>query len=516
MTAGRGVFFPGCGNTGGRGGIPAYTDHRPLPLRMRHPAACLLALLLLSPLAGAGADDAGPRPPAPPREDVRAAELEARKLFKQELADARTPEQLAALCDQMAKVAASEQEPASRRALLELALDLAGKAGDFDRAARCVHRIGKAWNDDTTAMLVEAAGDCAKNLKGNGSAAGFWEDVQAESDRLLASDDPAGARRLAEAGLAGLRSDRELAKAAGQRVANLREIEASAGQLAKAVAAGLPASRTDALRGRHLCLMADNWEAGLPFLAKGEDARLQPAAAAEVEAGDSADKLAAAAGLWETAARQETGLAQRNLNTHAADLYRAAIPKLGGLTKVKAETRLRELEAKADPGGGAPARWNAASYCGEHRERINLAGVPGELEVIPGRDNVRIAGTARVDTAQVEGKTCGHFGKAVLMTGRSSDDGQLVAAVSWKPDATHYGMLMRKKDGSVVRHDLHLEADERYAWRVHREGNEIHFDVAKGRQGIGSLRLPVAEFDGIGFSATVRRPGDRADLTIGK
>jgi hypothetical protein len=91
----------------------------------------------------------------------------------------------------------------------------------------------------------------------------------------------------------------------------------------------------------------EDWDRGLPLLAKGDDAEWKEAAAAELAAPRGAmEKKAVADRWWTLAATQPSRLAM-TLRSHAAGWYDDALPDLKGDLQAEVEDRLKELGDEA-------------------------------------------------------------------------------------------------------------------------------------------------------------------------
>jgi hypothetical protein len=101
---------------------------------------------------------------------------------------------------------------------------------------------------------------------------------------------------------------------------------------------------TSGLVGRHYCFMKDDWEKGIPHLARGGDPALRGLAQREMEAPDNAEKKLALADGWYEAAQKGKTSDKEAMLSRALMWYQAAQGDLPeGLAKLKAELRTTEL-----------------------------------------------------------------------------------------------------------------------------------------------------------------------------
>jgi hypothetical protein len=106
----------------------------------------------------------------------------------------------------------------------------------------------------------------------------------------------------------------------------------------------------NAVVGGFWAYVKDNWEKGLPFLAKGNDDATADAAKRELaQTSDEAeepkgDDIAKLADDWFAVAEKQEAPAKYNVLRHAQSLYQQAEPEVTGLTKTSVERQLAEIE----------------------------------------------------------------------------------------------------------------------------------------------------------------------------
>jgi hypothetical protein len=93
--------------------------------------------------------------------------------------------------------------------------------------------------------------------------------------------------------------------------------------------------------GRYRCLVKGDWDNGLPMLALGSDAVLKDLAVTELGVVATEEQQAELADRWWELAKKEEGRHQRLIREHAASWYQNAIAGLKGLSKSRAESRIR-------------------------------------------------------------------------------------------------------------------------------------------------------------------------------
>ena len=193
-----------------------------------------------------------------------------------------------------------------------------------------------------------------------------------------------GAKRADEAILAGrydeavkaataaelaakLLGDAVLIKAADEKLANVRLLQAEAAKVAPAIeklAKSPDDPEANSLVGRFNCFWRGDWAKGLPMLAKGSDAALRALAQEEMAgANDAPMQLTIANAWWDMAAKLE-GPPRAFVLDHASDIYTHNLDNLEGPNKTMAKARIaqaptrlpfpRPAEAAAKPKGGGP------------------------------------------------------------------------------------------------------------------------------------------------------------------
>jgi hypothetical protein len=96
--------------------------------------------------------------------------------------------------------------------------------------------------------------------------------------------------------------------------------------------------------GRWRCLYKNDWAGGLPLLAKGNDEKLKAVAEREQKSPTDAEQQVELADAWWDLSKSEGATVHNSLRSHAADIYRAAMPNLtSALKKASIEKRLADV-----------------------------------------------------------------------------------------------------------------------------------------------------------------------------
>ncbi len=141
--------------------------------------------------------------------------------------------------------------------------------------------------------------------------------------------------------------------------------------------------------------------------------------------------------------------------------------------------------------------------------------LPDELQVTIGTKQFQISGEGKHATGTFLGVRCGHFGKAVLVPGKSLA-GTMTCAVSADERHTGYqAFLTSKSEVAALDKFIPLKAGETYTWKLGRNGDDIRLVIADQKNEVLSdIAIPADQFVSLGFAATVRYRTFKADLTV--
>lgn len=317
------------------------------------------AVLLPSRQAALQAADASPaastRPaPAavPSPMDQSAADKLIKSIFVTEYA-VKTPagrQQLAGKL--LAQAAQSQDDPAARYVLLREARDLWAMTGDVPSALIAIDALAEGFAVNGDDLRIETFR--IATTSGPAGAKASAEAAIALAEQAMRSDRVEAVGRLAIAAEQAARAgkDATLMKSIGDRAAALRRAEAEAKAAADArvrLATNPDDPTSNGILGKYVAVARGDWPRALPMLAKGSDPNWKSIATRELAAAPPAE----IADAWWTFADQQPEPAKSAIRRHAADIYRSALPTLGGLTKALAERRVAEYPAAAAAASGA-------------------------------------------------------------------------------------------------------------------------------------------------------------------
>lgn len=318
---------------------------------------------------------AAQRLPVPPPDVQAKALVQVKAQLKDEFR--ATGSERVTLARTLLDAGVAEEDASTRFVLLREARDVASSAGDARTGLAAARHIAGGYTVDLTEMGMAVLTTASRAATGADRA----PDVAAVALTLLtrAADARQFDLALRIAGIAErsaklMRSQplvnnlQALARDLTARKNNADRLDAARAALEKN-----PADPgACAVMGRHLCLDEGNWEEGLPYLAKSNDAALKALAAKESPPPAGPASQFDLGTAWWTAAQAQTITAKLRMQERAAHWYTKAMPglvaarraeaaaRVDGARKVLPEVVLLRLPTTADAGRsgrgrGAPA-----------------------------------------------------------------------------------------------------------------------------------------------------------------
>lgn len=303
------------------------------------------------PLALPGATaPAAERLAVPEPEQLETAQERVHSVFKADFAAAKTTAQKEALAAKLLENAAGTGDAAERYALLVEAGDLAARAGEVNIALKTADDLAGHFELEPIPLKGRLLGQAAK-VNSPTVARNVAEASLELADQSLALERAELVKGFTKIAIEASRKARDVrfANEVRKREVELKQLSDKLPSVQEARATlsqNAENSAANEIVGRWLCFDLEQWDVGLPYLAKSEQGTFQKLAALELKEPDSGmDQLELADGWWEAAAVESATL-KAKLQTHAAEWYRAAHDKLTGLDKVKIDKRLEALGAK--------------------------------------------------------------------------------------------------------------------------------------------------------------------------
>ncbi len=303
---------------------------------------------------------AAPRQPLPPADRLRAAMKTLQDVYGEDVSKAQDAEAKARVASEMIKGAQAEPDVVNRYALLEMGRRVAVEAGDIDLSRKAVELLAAEFavngedvlQQTLAAVASKAAGERASRL------VEILIGIAVEKSRTGDSDAGESLVKAAQAAArkSGRKADIERAQRALTEIRAMAKARGRAAQLRDRLKdnPGDEKSRTDL--ATHLCIVEDDWTAGLTLLTKSKDAALARLAGTDLATGtNSRDLMALADGWWSFADSSKGEMASMAM-TRAVHHYHALVGDLRGLERTKVEKRIAAAAAKRPAGAAAPKR----------------------------------------------------------------------------------------------------------------------------------------------------------------
>jgi hypothetical protein len=309
-----------------------------------------------APVAGPAQVDAGvpdqaaKKLPVPDSDTQNEIREKFKDLFKSEIASAKSSKdklELAELLLQRGKDTTGDNN--ARYVLFHLAVTMAVNIGDVDVAMSAIGEMAATYDIDAWNMRIDAMTDIgkirgadfkqrgerlagvARSLLENALAAGEFEPV----DELYASALSA-ARKSTNLALV-----KELV-AQKKTIDEIVSAHAAAKQALDRLVADPDDPEANLLVGRFLCLVKNDWDAGLLHLAKSNDANWTAVAEREAAVPSNVELQIELGDAWWTLAESAIVSEKSAMQQRAAFWYREALPASQGIVKAKLEQRLSE------------------------------------------------------------------------------------------------------------------------------------------------------------------------------
>jgi cytoskeletal protein RodZ len=292
---------------------------------------------------------------APEQDELRRAVNEIRDILKDEYTKAKNPDGKVSLAlvllDHGRK---SAGDSVSKYALLTEARDSAAAAGNAELVVKAIDELDQEFEIEAIAMKATSLSEASRHLKDADDRPAFVEATLGAADQAVDADDFENAQKLLASAqsIATKGRDAELRKRVSARLTELKKLEKDSESLAAArkvldTSPDDPAANSRV--GKHLCFYREDWEEGLPMLAKGEDSKLSDLAQRELESPtDVEDQAKLADDWWSVGVTQPAGARER-VQQHAGQWYSRSVSTLAGAAKGCAEKRLAQLEGEKRP-----------------------------------------------------------------------------------------------------------------------------------------------------------------------
>lgn len=369
------------------------------------------------------------RRPIPDRSALHAADEAIHEEFEAQLQSSHLDVRRNAASD-LLREALATADPAFEYRLLELAIESAASAGDVETARRALSRLIERFEipaNSTNERTVNMFQRLSRTVQGRHQNRILLKALHDASQQLLDLDAYQEALTLANLSLTVSRAtgDPELVSSTEARrrdvSAQNREYQGlrTAERRLKNVP-GDPAANQSV--GEFYCFIRQDWERGLPHLAKSSDPQLESLALSDLEHPETADQRVALADDWWSWSRSLRGPGREATMLRARHWYELAAPQLIGSARTRAEDRIAEVvESETQKYRDRPAVVDVAFRSAYELNRLYyVTGVPEELT------------HSRVFYHRLPGHPSGIEGGVVLF--RVQRSGNVYLAASWEQD----------------------------------------------------------------------------------
>ena len=255
----------------------------------------------------------------------------------------------------------SKAAPDEQFTLLRKAAELACHAGDGDLMLDAADAIGAAFEVDAIVMkgkllarLAEGANDAARVKSFVRAAEKILSQDLAEDRYEAAEAVIALAERIVQKPLG--KSFRKEFRDRHLEIQRLEKQWAPVQEAQETLKSHPDDAEANLAVGRWYCVNKDDWEKGLPGLAKGGDSELCQTAQEDLKSPEGAEAQLKLADAWWDLAAKARGALQDALRLRAGYWYKQLLGEAtGGLVRVKIQKRLDQIEEIGRPLPGVPA-----------------------------------------------------------------------------------------------------------------------------------------------------------------
>jgi hypothetical protein len=300
------------------------------------------------------------RSPVPPPDAVLKATRTVAAIYDQKLAAARRPTDRTAVAREMLGAVVSIKDVTERYALLQAALKVAGTGEDL----ALVQQIAKSLSVDYVVSELALTSAAVKTLAPPSSPETWRETAKMLETVAVACLDAERYQDASEVISVYMSMARRMrdpkhvtvATSLKKQLTERKKAGEKLRQLTESINAGDANPKAFLEAGKILCFERGDWAQGLRYLAKGEDPVLSRVALLDLNARTPEQRLAVAE-AWATFAETANGSDRPPSLDRVASILASVIPKLQGLTKVKAETALDTALQSMNKGDRDPNSW---------------------------------------------------------------------------------------------------------------------------------------------------------------
>lgn len=254
----------------------------------------------------------------------------------------------------------TKNDPAARYALLNMAREVAGDAGEVRLALEAVKEIDGQFQIDGDAVRLATVTAAAEASVPATHRDAIVVDGMKLIERLFEEDRYVEAAKLINSLQTVARKNRDPKQSAAlseqqKRGSELFRTYRDARQSIENLKADPSDTAAAAAAGKYFTFAKGDWQLGLPMLATGDDEELKKLAHQEMAAPTETDARKGLAAAWRDSAKNYNGIEADRQNARAAMWYKRIEGSLNGLAKIEVQKQIADIgELEVD--GGQPYR----------------------------------------------------------------------------------------------------------------------------------------------------------------
>lgn len=293
------------------------------------------------------------KPVAPTRDELKLAREEIRRIFESDFAKAKKPEAKGELARAMLGHSEKADLKRDRFAFLEEARELAMAGGEVEAATQALEQLAEFDGAGIANKQVDSVRALTVSVKDPMDLTKLGQYcLDAIIELSDAEEFTAALEIVKSANTVGVKSKdqalRDKLKQQQDRISWLKKLSEEAEQARETLKPSPDDATANDRLGRYLCLARQDWEMGLAHLAAGNDAKWKAVAAADRGTSADAAKQVETADAWFELSKSAKTQERSALLSRAKHWYELAAPNTTGLSKVRVETRLKEIDKSSD------------------------------------------------------------------------------------------------------------------------------------------------------------------------
>ncbi len=291
-------------------------------------------------------------------------------------------------------------DAAMRYVLLLRAAETAAEAGDQKTALAAVKKLGSLYQAKTGMIELRVLGLAAKEANTPAECTLAAQSYLDLCSRSIDNEEfdiakQAGREAFDIASKANNAKLMEGAKALAVRGREAENAYAAVSKARRTLKDNPDDPQSNEAVGRYLCFMKNEWDNGLTYLSKSDDEALAAAAKTELNEPAETESQVVLGDAWFALAEKEKDeLAKSALMSRAKRQYYKALPKLGGLVKIKIEKQIAEASKSIKEMHRAKKAFQSvrSSKAADRTTRsasatadnaINIGNIPGVVFFVP-------------------------------------------------------------------------------------------------------------------------------------